>query len=68
MAAQTLEVHQIGEEFYVTVREAARYLDVAYTRVFDLIYVGRLPAVQIESRWMIESETLRAFEIEYRRV
>jgi hypothetical protein len=23
MAAQTLEVHQIGEQFYVTVREAA---------------------------------------------
>ncbi len=60
MAAQTLEVHQIGEQFYVTVREAARYLGVAYTRVFDLIYVGRL-AVQIES------EVLRAFDVEYRR-
>ncbi len=54
---------QIGEYCYVTTQDAARYLHTSHDTLLSEVYLGWLVAVKIESRQMIELETLKAYAV-----
>jgi len=56
-----LETWFINGQTYVTPKEAARYLGLNHLTVLGHIMAGRLPVVRIESRQLIELETLNAY-------
>lgn len=65
MAEIELRVYQIGQDdgLYVTVRDAAKYWHITFDRTQDLIALGMIPTVQIESRQLIEYAFVKTFEV-----
>jgi len=61
MAADELETRQIGDQFYVFPKDAARYLGLKHKTLLGYIRDYKLEEVYIESRLFIELETLKAF-------
>ena len=58
MEAHELETFQIGDKLYVTVQNAANYLGISTSWLEDMILDSKVAASRIESRWLIELETL----------
>lgn len=65
MELQELQTFQFGqdEKHYVLTRPAAKYLHISHDWLKVLIELGKIEAVQIESRVFIEIETLKAFDV-----
>jgi len=60
MAAE-LETIPIRDKQYVSLKNAAKYLHISRRWLEDLILLGRIEAVQIESLQLIELDILKAF-------
>jgi len=58
---QALETIPIHDKQYVSLKEAARYLNISRHWLDDLILLGEVEATKIESLKVIELETLKAF-------
>ena len=61
MAANEPETIPIHDKQYVALQDAARYLGISKRWLEDMILLGKIEAVQIESRQFIELETLKAY-------
>ena len=65
MESTEFETYQIGQDDkqYVLTRPAAKYLHISHDRIMVLITRGQLPARLFGSRYFVELETLKAFDI-----
>lgn len=63
MAATVIEIDvmQIGEREFVTVQDAARYLRVSDSSVDYFAYRGRMKIEIVESRKLLDWETVQTF-------
>jgi predicted DNA-binding protein (UPF0251 family) len=61
MAAEELETIPIHDKQYVSLKDAAKFLGISRHWLEDLILLEKIEAVRIESRHLIELETLQAF-------
>ena len=61
MASKTLETWLYNGQEYVTPKAAARYLGIEHKALLREITKGRLKAARIESRQLIELDTLNAY-------
>ena len=55
-----IEILHIGSKEYITFEDAAHYLGCAVEQVKDYIYLERLRADQVESRWLVDWASLKA--------
>ena len=61
MEEHKLEIIPIHDKQYVSLKDAAKYLDISRHWIDDLILLGKIEAVWIESRQLIELEVLKAY-------
>ncbi len=61
MNHQTIETFQFGENFYVLLNTAAKYLYTTSDMLLGQILLGKLKAAKFGSRQFIELETLKAY-------
>ena len=62
MEVQELETWLFKGHIYVTPKEAARYLNITHKTVLGYILDGQLPVARIESRQLIELNTLIEYD------
>jgi excisionase family DNA binding protein len=56
-----IEILRIGDREYLTLQDAARYLGCEVERVQDYVYLEKLRAEKVGSRWLIEWSSVQAF-------
>jgi hypothetical protein len=57
----TIEILQIGSHDYVSLEDVVRYLGCTTQQATDYVYLGKLRAEQIESRWLIDWQSVKDF-------
>lgn len=56
-----IEILQINNKDYISFQNTARYLGCDEKQVTDYVYLDKLRAGQVESRWLLEWESVKAF-------
>ena len=56
-----IEILHIGEHEYISLEGTGRYLSCTTEQAMDYVYLGKLRAEQIESRWLIDWQSVKDF-------
>jgi excisionase family DNA binding protein len=56
-----IEILQFGEHEYISFEDAGHYLSCTTDQARDYVYLGKLRAEQVGSRWLIDWESVKDF-------